>query len=329
MGWYDLDHLEDDLELTKSNSGEIRMHAALCLGLPDEGNVPPSTRDEKAAKVIPRLMEILRSNDDWGVLVLGAADSLGSYGPLAKEAIPHLERLEQIARPEPISIGLCIILSHISSALEKIMGLRITVGVLASLAENDPQGAKQNLADFEAIKDLFRQHGLPEHEEPTSLPMLGDRSGVSVLPYPFRHYLRRFYARRIAQPDQIPPPVVDGENPAGDPVFDEACSHFHHLLRCFGRGCYYVPVDFTKVLDDERIAGGSVGSSVRLLDELIAVAAPLGVVLRDHQLNDADANAIAKESKSGGPYWIERLVWLALFEAARLSIEHRAAIHLG
>jgi hypothetical protein len=68
---------------------------------------------------------------------------------------------------------------------------------------------------------------------------------------------------------------------------------------------------------------------VRLLDELAAVAAPLGIVLHNGQLHDADANAIADENETGGPYWIERLVWLTLFEAARLSIEHRAAIHFG
>jgi hypothetical protein len=68
---------------------------------------------------------------------------------------------------------------------------------------------------------------------------------------------------------------------------------------------------------------------VRLLDELIHVAAPLGIVLHDRQLSDVDANVIAEEEDKGGPYWIERLVWLTLFEAARLSIEHRAAVHLG
>ena len=68
---------------------------------------------------------------------------------------------------------------------------------------------------------------------------------------------------------------------------------------------------------------------MRLLDELILVAAPLGIVPHDRQLSDVDANVIAEEDDKGGPYWIEKLVWLTLFESARLSIEHRTVIHFG
>ena len=225
------------------------------------------------------------------------------------------------------------------------MGLSITVGILADLLENDPEGAEFVRGDFDIINEILRQNGLPKHEEPTSLPMLGDRSGVTGFPYSFLHDLRRFYAtwldqreqpfvRRlyakwISQPDQIPPPAVEDEKPARDPILEKIASPRHHLLWHSDCEGYYVPIDFPKVLESRRLDGGSLGSSVRLLEELIVVAAPLGIMLHDRQLSDADASVIAEEGQKGGPYWIERLVWLALFEAARLSIEHRAAIHFG
>jgi len=209
------------------------------------------------------------------------------------------------------------------------MGLSITVGILADLIENDPEGAEFVRDELDVINEVLRQHGLPIHEEPTSLPSLENRSELTDFPYSFLHYLWRFYARRIAYPDQIPPPVVGIEALKRDPVPDKIASPAHHLLwHADGMG-YYVPIDFPKVLEDRRIAGAGVGSSVRLRDELIGVAAPLGITLHDGQLSDADATALAEEPQGEGPYWIERLVWLTLFEAARLSIEHGAAIHFG
>jgi hypothetical protein len=68
---------------------------------------------------------------------------------------------------------------------------------------------------------------------------------------------------------------------------------------------------------------------VSLLDEITVVAVPLEIVLWDRQLTAADADAIALEDESGGSYWIKHLIWLTLFEAARVSIDHRAAIQFG
>jgi hypothetical protein len=210
------------------------------------------------------------------------------------------------------------------------MGLAITVGILAELAENDPEGVEHVGADFEIINDVHHRPGLPEHREPSTLPKLDDRTGIGSFPYSFLHHLRRFYAKRIAQSDRVPEPVAEGESPAHDPFLDQVSSPRHHLLWHSDCEGYYVPLDFPEVLEDDGIAVAGIGSSVRLLDEFRLIAAPLGIVLRDGRLSDADAASIAEEDENtGGPYWIERLVWLALFEAARLSIEHRAAIHFG
>jgi hypothetical protein len=99
---------------------------------------------------------------------------------------------------------------------------------------NDPEGADLVCSDFDIISEILGQHGLPAHEEPTSLPGLHDRSGTTGFPYSFLHYLRRFYARGIAQteqpfarrlyakwfaqPMQPPTPVGHGEDPSTDLV---------------------------------------------------------------------------------------------------------------
>lgn len=210
------------------------------------------------------------------------------------------------------------------------MGLSITVGILADLAENDPESVEEFEQDFEIINDVLRRHGLAGHQEPTTLPMLDDRSGVTGLPYSFLHRLRRYYAHRIASPDEIPPPVAAGEKPDHAPVLEKIGSPEHHLLWHSDCEGYYVPIDFPKVLEDRHVAGAGIGSSFRLLKELTLIASPLGIVLHEGKLSDTDACLIAEaDEDNGGPYWIERLVWLTLYEASRLSIQHRAAIHFG
>jgi hypothetical protein len=92
---------------------------------------------------------------------------------------------------------------------------------------------------------------------------------------------------------------------------------------------YYVPIDFDEVLldDDEEIAGGGlVGSSQRLLAELQAVAPALGIVLDGGRLPDEEAERISADVHEEGELWIEKGVWLDLFEAARLSLQHGSAI---
>lgn len=44
------------------------------------------------------------------------------------------------------------------------------------------------------------------------------------------------------------------------------------------------------------------------------------------ELSDETARRLSEQRPTGQPFAIERLVWLALFEAARLSIAHRMVI---
>ena len=71
-----------------------------------------------------------------------------------------------------------------------------------------------------------------------------------------------------------------------------------------------------------------VGSSYRLRDELVLVLARcLGIQLAGNLLvKRGKVQAINSDLDKGEGIWIERIVWLSLFEASWLSIEHNAAI---
>ncbi len=68
------------------------------------------------------------------------------------------------------------------------------------------------------------------------------------------------------------------------------------------------------------------GSSFMLQGELIAIAPALGIRLTQGKLSDQEAEKINSEAEAESPLWIEKAVWLSLFEAARLSIQHKTAI---
>ncbi len=102
-----------------------------------------------------------------------------------------------------------------------------------------------------------------------------------------------------------------------------------HLLCHSDAEGFYLPIDFQQILFDEsgQIAGQMVGSSYRLRDELVLVAPRIGVRLSGDMLPDAEADKINADFDEETGIWLERIVWLSLFEASRLSIKHNTAIH--
>ncbi len=127
-----------------------------------------------------------------------------------------------------------------------------------------------------------------------------------------------------------PTALPAGIDPVADPAVEEELGLLRSHLICHAddEGAY-VPLDFEEVLvdDSEEIAGGGlVGSSQRLLAELQAVAPALGIALEDGELSDDEAERLAGEIHAETGFWIEKAVWLDLFEAARLSVQHNAAI---
>ena len=209
------------------------------------------------------------------------------------------------------------------------MGLAITVGILAELVEEDPEAADEIREHLAAINELLRSSGLPEHREPTVLPPLESRNDVEGFPYSCLHHLRRFYAHCMAFPGVVPGPFDADEPPDKDVILIRINGPEHHLLWHSDCEGYYVPVSFPEVLESEAVLGDGVGSSQRLLAELTGIAAPLGVSLFDGILTDEEASRVNGAVESGGPHATALMVWLSLFEAARLSVEHQTAIHFG
>jgi hypothetical protein len=103
----------------------------------------------------------------------------------------------------------------------------------------------------------------------------------------------------------------------------------------------FVPADFGPPAPTEyyeQIAGEAVqiwvGSLPRLLAELRQLAAQLGIPLRDGELTDDTARAINgfeafHNGDSAELIEDERTAWLALYEGARLALEHRVALTLA
>jgi len=209
------------------------------------------------------------------------------------------------------------------------MGLAISVGMLAELSDLDPEGVEFYRDYFVAVNDLLAKQGLPPHTEPETLPEMDNRCSLCSYPYSFLHYLRYAYAHRIADSKWVASPLPEGANPAADPVVEEQTMQMRSHLLCHSDAeGFYLPIEFREVLFDEseRIPGGMVGSSYRLLEELAFVAPVLGIRLQGSSLPDEEAQAINDKVERQEGLWIERIVWLSLFEAARLSIKHKAAV---
>lgn len=191
---------------------------------------------------------------------------------------------------------------------------------------DDPEGREWLEGALRAMDGALGEAGLqPYREAPVSTPGRS-RAACTSFPYSFLHHLRRVYAIAKRDPSWVATPCQ------GDPTQDAAVERemynfVDHLLCHSDAEGYYLPVDFGEPVFGE-FTGGMVGSSVRLLAELEKCAPALGITLVDGELSDAEAkriNQIALESDLEREY----VVWIALFEAARLSVAHRTAIVFG
>ena len=211
------------------------------------------------------------------------------------------------------------------------MGLAVEVGMLVGLIGEDEEGAQWTREAFAKINEVLKENGYAEHNEPEQLPVLSTRANIIGFPYSFIHYLRRLYAHTSFDPDWVPTPTPENTDPSDDPVvFDEASMMSSHLLCHSDCEGYYMPIEFEEVIfadpDDDRVPGGMLGSSYALRAELIEVAPKLEITLNGTELSDAEVEKINQYVEAEETYWIEKVVWLALFEATRLSIEHKTAV---
>ncbi|HJU40060.1 MAG TPA: hypothetical protein VJ724_10845 [Tahibacter sp.] len=195
------------------------------------------------------------------------------------------------------------------------MGVFFSVGVLAAWRRDPDNYGNDIRAYFDAIDNTLRRHGLPPHVEPESLPPLApriDHVGISATRL---HDLRLVYACAVAG---------DHDFASDESIVREIADPTHHLLRhCDCEGCY-VPVDFDEVIFDDETS--DIGSTPRLMRELLFVAPLLGVRLDGAHVSDVEIARL--DAFAGGKALRESalLVWLLLYEAARLSLEHRTAL---
>jgi hypothetical protein len=208
------------------------------------------------------------------------------------------------------------------------MGLAVSTGVLADLMTKDPEGAGLLRRRVAVVNAVLAAEGLPLHEEPVVPGRVKARRHVASFPYSFLHHLRRAFAR--VREGILLEPVKPDEDPAEDPAIENVASMMDSHLVCHSDAeGFYVPMDFREVLFDletHGLPGGMLGSSVRLRAELVEVAPALQIPLRDGNLGDEEAAKLAAEDEASGPYWPERLVWLSLYENARVSIANKSLI---
>lgn len=214
------------------------------------------------------------------------------------------------------------------------MGLDITIGALAGSIGVDDEGEDMIRHDLSQINAVLRDNGLPEHKEPEELPPFEWRPTLVGLGYSWIHYLRRIQAHLDEDPTWKPTPVdQDGldEDTTADDVIGSCNMNLHLLWHSDCEG-YYLPQDFRHVLmdvDEDRIPGAMLGSSVRLMKELVELAPHIGIELHDGKLESKMLAELNEEPQDHSPFGIERVVWLHLYEAARLSLELGTAIRFS
>ncbi|OSC41968.1 hypothetical protein [Mycobacterium decipiens] len=208
------------------------------------------------------------------------------------------------------------------------MGLSLYTHYLAETLETDPELAEWFRRDLGLVNQMLVAKELPAHHEPSTYGTT-KRRHVSDFPYSFLHYLRRAFA--LLHEDEPLTPLADGERPSEDPAVDNASAMMDSHLLCHSDAeGFYVPVDFDDILFDteERgLPGGILGSSQGLMRELIKTAPALGIALDGGVLSDTEAARLYAEGEDEStPFWREKLVWLALYENARVSIDDKTLL---
>ncbi len=206
------------------------------------------------------------------------------------------------------------------------MGLGISIGDLAYCLEDDPEGAEWIEEDFEALNECLKSNGLTEHTEPKVLPEI-KMSCVTSFPYSFLHHLRRVYALNKLGKPVIP---ISGKlTKEDDAIIAEVTARMDsHLLCHSDNEGYYVPIEFDDILIDENIAGSVVCSSQKLLTEILSIASFIDIDTSYGEISADMENVLAKANESH-PFYVERVVWFALYENAKNSVKHKTIISFG
>lgn len=192
-------------------------------------------------------------------------------------------------------------------------------------------------ARFAAISEVLSERGLGPWEEPAALPT--EALGFRGAPEELQGYeqLRALAAHQrwgeVERGEDGRVLVPEPWRLSHDKVLARGMQSFrHHLLTHHPREGLFVPVDFPEVLVDagDRVPGACLGSSVRLLDELHAVAPMLDIALREpwvevkarRKPSDASYERLLRAAEAGEPVARQRLS----HEAARRADSYGMAL---
>lgn len=205
------------------------------------------------------------------------------------------------------------------------------VGVPAH-AEDGRTGTAR--ADLAVIAELLERAGAQQWTGPG--PGEVRSTDFEMWGYSGLHAVRRL-AVHLAADGRLPEPLDEGRRATDDPLLTEVYRSvpgdppgpFDHLIHHSDCEGYYVPVDFARVIVDEKAPGGPLGSSVRLLAEVRRIAEAIGlpedIDPDSEEVVDA-ADAEDPDAEGWRRYGVESHDCLRLLEAAKLSVETGAAI---
>lgn len=226
------------------------------------------------------------------------------------------------------------------------MGLDVSVGFIADLRANDPEGAEDFEEYFSFVGLVLKDAGLPQHEEPIECECWG----AQMFGYSGLHYLRRIAAHLDASLP-LPPPGDDksSDDPLLEAYFDDVLGkkpglverflkkqprfarQYDHLIVHSDAEGFYIPQDFPDVLfaDDKKLPGGMLGSVPRLLAELERLAEVLGIPEGLHAQSEElweAADAQGEGDALWQRYGIESYSCVVLREACHKSLATGSAI---
>ncbi|GAA1398347.1 hypothetical protein GCM10009639_36790 [Kitasatospora putterlickiae] len=204
------------------------------------------------------------------------------------------------------------------------MGLSISVGMLHDQARNDPEGFDHHRRAFDRLGAALGAEGVDWHEPPLDGPAQ-DPAFSGGFPYGYLTRLRRVLAL-AGRGEPVTPAEEDGPGWDRDRelIQEEALMFASHLICHADNAGYYVPVDFADPLflpAEAGVAGGGmVGSTQRLLRELVTLAPALGIAPAD------PGTASAEHPVPDGPFEPERYAWHQLHRACLASLAGGHAI---
>lgn len=225
------------------------------------------------------------------------------------------------------------------------MGLSLEVGILADMKQHDAEGYEYYLKEFAKINAKLKEKSIPEHSEPEHLD-----DGVwsaAMQGYSGLHYVRRL-AAHLYYGTELPSPASEDETSTADPLIEKLNAEimtfiggnmprkrdlpetrFTHLVFHADNEGVYLPIDFPHVVMARGVTGFMIGSSQRLLEELVYLADKLDLPLDDPGIDIwkfAGSPVVDKSAPLWQQYGRETAGIYQLYQGASNSIKKKAAL---